>query len=710
MSLDRWQQVKAMFSSALDHPPAERQRFLEQACGQDTQLLEEVRSLLIYEQSTQTTASRSASASGEPASAILGQCLGPYQLVREIGRGGMASVYMAIRTDDQYRKRVAIKVVNRVLGSEEVVRRFLGERQTLAVLDHLNIVKLLDGGTSTDGLIYLVMDYVEGMSITEYSDAHRLTIRERLELFRTICGAVHYAHQNLVIHRDLKPANILVSAAGTPKLLDFGIAKLLNPEFLEEAWMTRSALHPMTPEYASPEQIRGEAVTTATDIYSLGVVLYELLTGRMPYSATPFALSQMEKIVCNEQPRVPSTIVTLSDETISFKSGGQTGVSVNVLRGEPTAVKLSRRLAGDLDNIVLMALRKEPQHRYSSAEQLSEDLRRHLDGLPVVARKPTLRYRSGKFVHRNLPWVIVAGVIVALLVAAVLITSREARIARSERWQAEQRFNDVHELADSFLFEFDDSIKHLRGSTPARELLVRKALEYLNRLEIESRGDASLQLDLIRAYLKVGDIQGSPYTANLGDLKGALETYNKGQQIALVLFRSHPHDRNVQLLLAKTYGNIGAAQVFAGSPQDAVINLNQAVGLLRPITLSPDPSVEAELVLINSYTELGDAYGHGSVVNLGQPRKALEFFQDFEPECADLSSRKHKSARRPCDRGNQDRGRSVGRKRIEWSGRAPSQRVEGIHSNRFVRNRECDGKARSCCCREPLGPESLAAG
>ena len=553
MSLDQWQRVKAVFNAALDRPPAERDSFLKQACGQDTQLLEEVRSLLQYEQDTQTTASGPARADGERACTILGQRLGPYQLIREIGHGGMASVYLAVRTDDQYRKRVAIKVVNRVLGSEEVVQRFLGERQTLAVLDHPNIVKLLDGGTSADGLIYLVMDYVEGMSITEYCDARRLTIPERLELFRTICGAVHYAHQNLIIHRDLKPANILVSATGTPKLLDFGIAKLLNPEFLEESWMTRGALHPMTPEYASPEQIRGEAVTTATDIYSLGVILYELLTGRMPYSSTPRALNELEKILCYEQPKIPSIVAALSGTMAPKSRRGEAGISVYALRGEPTAEKLSRRLAGDLDNIVQMALRKEPQHRYSSAEQLSEDLRRHLDGLPVLARKPTLLYRSRKFVQRNRPWVVVAGVILALLLAAVLVTSREARIANIERLQAEQRFNDVHELADSFLFEFDDSIKNLRGSTPARELVVRKALEYLSRLKVGSEADASLQMDLVRAYLKVGDIQGSPYTANLGDLKGSLETYNKGQQIALVLSRSHPHDRNVQLLLAKTY-------------------------------------------------------------------------------------------------------------------------------------------------------------
>lgn len=273
MDPDRWQRVKTIFSDAAERPPAERRRFLEDACGGDRDLMEEVESLLRYDGVSTASGVNDLPPAGDGGAGLEGRRLGPYQLLREIGRGGMASVYLAIRADDQYHKQVAIKLVNDVADSEEVVRRFRNERQTLAVLDHPNIVKLLDGGATSDGLLYLVMDYVEGVPISDYCDARRLSIDERLALFRTVCAAVHYAHQNLVVHRDLKPGNILVNSNGTPKLLDFGIAKLLNPELLGEGGVTRAAFQPMTPEYASPEQVRGEPVTTETDVYSLGVIL-----------------------------------------------------------------------------------------------------------------------------------------------------------------------------------------------------------------------------------------------------------------------------------------------------------------------------------------------------------------------------------------------------------------------------------------------------
>jgi eukaryotic-like serine/threonine-protein kinase len=311
---DRWQQVKAIFTSAAELAAAERRQFVESACGEDRELLEEVESLLRF-QALPTAAGVNGSPPGEHQqdAGLEGRRLGPYQLVHEIGRGGMASVYLAIRADDQYSKQVAIKLVNGVTNSEEVVRRFRNERQMLAVLDHPNIVKLLDGGATADGLLYLVMDYVQGVPISDYCDAHRLTIEERLELFRTVCAAVHYAHQNLVIHRDLKPGNILVNSSGAPKLLDFGIARLLNPELLGEAGLTRAALHPMTPEYASPEQVRGEPVTTASDVYSLGVMLYELLAGSPPYRIGRATLPELERVICLEEPQRPSAAVLQPD-------------------------------------------------------------------------------------------------------------------------------------------------------------------------------------------------------------------------------------------------------------------------------------------------------------------------------------------------------------------------------------------------------------
>ena len=313
----------------------------------------------------------------------------------------MGVVYLAVRADDHYQKRVAIKLVQHGLYTGAILHRFRTERQILASLDHPNIARLLDGGTTTDGRPYLVMEYVEGLPIDVYCDRHKLSISERLRLFRTVCAAVHYAHQNLVIHRDLKPSNILVSTDGVPKLLDFGIAKLLNPELSAPSLVfTESGLQLLTPEYASPEQVRGEPLTTASDVYALGVLLYELLTGHQPYRLTSRRRQDLERVICEVDPLKPSTAISRSDaDTETDGTGQRTPATVSQTReGQPE--KLRRRLTGDLDNIVLMALRKEPQRRYGSAEHLAEDLRRHLEGLPVMARPQTFGYRSAKFIRR----------------------------------------------------------------------------------------------------------------------------------------------------------------------------------------------------------------------------------------------------------------------------------------------------------------------
>jgi serine/threonine protein kinase len=313
--------------------------------------------------------------------------LGPYRILREIGAGGMGVVYLSER-QDTYQKRVAIKVVRAGMASDEVVRRFRNERQILADLDHPSIGRLLDGGTTTGGSPYLVMEYIDGEPITDYCDNRCLSIADRLRLFQTVCAAVHHAHQHLVIHRDLKPANILITRDGTPKLLDFGIAKLLGPDNGDTA-LTRIGTAPMTPGYASPEQARGELVSTASDTYSLGVLLYELLCGQRPYSLPPNARpSDIERAICNTIPSSPSTRASSSAPEVSTRRG-------------TSPQRLKRALAGDLDTIVLMAMRKEPDRRYASVAQLADDVRRHLEGLPVAARRDTFSYRLTKSVARN---------------------------------------------------------------------------------------------------------------------------------------------------------------------------------------------------------------------------------------------------------------------------------------------------------------------
>jgi serine/threonine protein kinase/tetratricopeptide (TPR) repeat protein len=372
-----WHQVREILATALEMPPEERTGFVRRACGSDQDLYNEVESLLLHHDQADSLLENSPTArwlSFEPG-AWIGKRVGAYKIVRELGEGGMAVVYLGQRDDEQFRKRVAIKMLRPGFYTAEIVDRFRNERQTLAALDHPNIVKLLDGGSTEEGLPYLVMDYVEGVPIDEYCAVHQLPARSRLRLFLTVCAAVRYAHQKLVIHRDLKPGNILITADGVPRLLDFGIAKLLDPELLQTLLVTRTEWRPMTLEYASPEQVRGEAVTEASDIYSLGVLLYELLTGRRPYSTAGLSRLEIERMICEQEAERPS--VALSE------------------------TQARRALEGDLDTIILKTLRKEPGQRYTSVEHFAADIQHHLDGLPVKARNPSLSYRTGRFLRRH---------------------------------------------------------------------------------------------------------------------------------------------------------------------------------------------------------------------------------------------------------------------------------------------------------------------
>src|SRR6266571_2530703 len=409
-TIPKAQKVKNLFLASLEHPTNGRDRFLETACADDALLKNEVKSLLnsyrenedrletpFFDVSAESLALKALHDRDQEFAGDIGR----YRLVREIGRGGMGVVYEAARVDGEYEQRVAIKLVGSGQDSELVPRRFRKERQILANLAHPNIARLLDGGTTENGLPYLVMEFVDGLPIDKYADAQGLTTVQRLELFRTICSAVQYAHRNFVIHRDLKPTNILVDELEVPKLLDFGIAKLLLPESSTHTASQTTTVLIMTPEYSSPEQVRGEAVSNATDIYSLGVVLYKLLTGRLPYRFNSNRIDEVARVISTQQPEKPST-ATDSTGRVFLDSKPHTPASQSLANnGTGKSESLRRTLRGDLDNIVLMALRKEPERRYASVEQFSEDIRRYLARLPIVARKDTLAYRGVKFFKRN---------------------------------------------------------------------------------------------------------------------------------------------------------------------------------------------------------------------------------------------------------------------------------------------------------------------
>lgn len=582
---ERWQQIKGLLAEALAVETAERPAFLIRVCGEDSALQSEVESLLAAGQSSASDLLNDSAPTpefdlfSEVASNRVGQRLGPYRIVEEIGAGGMGEVYRAFRADDHYHKEVAIKLVRAGQGSKVVIDRFKNERQVLAGLDHPNIARLVDGGTSDDGVPYFVMELVDGRPIDEYCDTKKLSTADRLKLFLHVCSAVQYAHQRLIIHRDLKPGNILVTSEGVPKLLDFGIAKILAADDSQSPESTLSILRPLTPRYASPEQITGGAITTASDVYSLGVLLYELLTGHRPYRMSGQGPQDIERAVCESVPERPSAVLWRSETITGDNSIAITAESVSAVRdGSPE--KLTKNLRGDLDNIVLMSLRKEPQRRYASAEQFAEDIRRHLQNLPVHACPDTFRYRTSKFVRRHKAGVIAAAVVVITVFSALAATMHEARVARQQQLRAEQRFNDVRELANSLMFEVHDSIQDLPGSTPARKILVGRALQYLDRLSRDASSDSSLQRELGTAYEKVGTVQGNPFGANLGDIQGALESYRKSLAIREVLVKSNPASVDDQVALARSQRLFAATLANGAESRDEQVNLqNELVAL-----------------------------------------------------------------------------------------------------------------------------------
>ncbi len=579
MTPERWQQVMEVFDAVMALDPTQRSSHLEKACAADPELRHEVDTLLFSHQQAGTEflnapAANFSTGGAHPSISVarVGHRIGAYQVVAEIGHGGMGEVYRAVRADGQYEKQVAIKMVLVGYDSSYVLERFRTERQILASLDHPNIARLLDGGTTEQGVPYLVMELIDGIPIDKYCDAHQLTISERLQLFRQVCGAVQYAHQHLVIHRDIKPGNILVTQEGAPKLLDFGIAKIVSPTIEAGTTLGRA----MTPEYASPEQIRNEPITTATDVYSLGVVLYELLTGRYPYQADTNTPHELARAICEEAPARPSTAILRHDS-------GKTETPEQVSsKREGSPARLRRRLAGDLDNIVLRALHKEPQRRYTSAERFADDLRRHLEGLPVTARQDSWSYRAGKFARRHRVGVAATALVLLALLGGIAATVHEARIAQ-------RRFNDVRQLANSFLFEFHDAIKDLPGSTPARVMVVRRALEYLGRLSQEAAGDPVLQQELATAYEKVADVQGSPLYPNLGDKAGALENYRKSMRIRDTLLVGDPANVQNRRSLATLYQKIGDTLAKSGNAAEGLEAHRKGLVIIDSL-LASDPA------------------------------------------------------------------------------------------------------------------------
>jgi serine/threonine protein kinase/tetratricopeptide (TPR) repeat protein len=582
LTSDRWQRIHELFAAALPMSPGERARFLDHECRGDDDLRRKVDAMFLPGATTRIAVAAMATPTVAPSGAAipevldgwLGLVVGQYRLLDRVGQGGMGTVYKAVRDDDQFKKTVAIKMLR--LGAQDPTgqQRFRGERQILASLEHPHICRLLDGGAwmppgAAESQPFIVMEYVEGLPITTYCERRGLGITARLELVRKVCDAVSYAHRQLVIHRDVKPDNILVTPDGTLKLLDFGMAKLLDAP--GDVSLTLPGMRVMTPAYASPEQVRGEAISTVTDVYALGAVLYELLTERRPHPITRNDPSEIYREICERDVRPPSTWG-------------------------------NRQLRGDLDVIVLKALQKEPSRRYQSVEQLSEDIRRYLARLPLVARADTIAYRTTKFVRRH--WLGIAATVTLMLTLAggVAVSLYQARIA-------ETRFQQVRKLANRFLFDFHDQIRNLPGSTAARQMVVATALEYLDSLSKDARTDPDLQWELAKAYERVGDVQGDPSGPSLGQTKAAHESYKKSAAMQQELVDRGFAGTARRESLSQAYAHVMATARLVGTPQEALRAAERSVEQARLVSAEAVANASVSLMMVQ--------------LDMGEPLKSI---------------------------------------------------------------------------------------
>ena len=554
---ERWRTTEEILLAVWDAPAEAREGLLLERCAGDSELLDYLRELMAAQLAAdQWTAPGAALSSDGVAPAGTARRVGPFEIERMIGRGGMGAVYLAHRADGQFEQKVAVKLIGLPFELEAFRQSFRRERQILAGLDHPHITRLLDGGVTTDGDLYLAMEYVDGIAIDVYCRRPGHTVEESLRLFQQVCSAVQYSHQNLIVHRDIKPSNILVTSTGNAKLLDFGTATLVAG-----ADTTQTGTGLMTVAYASPEQLRGEAVSTLSDVYSLGAVLFEMLAGRKAFDG---------------------------------------GLGARLADERPPL--LPESLGGELQQILQKALAPAPAQRYASVEQLSEDVRRYLDGEPVLAHPPGLWYRTAKFVRRNRLAVAGAALLVVTLAGGVAATLWQARLTRAAQLRAERRFNDVRQLAHYLVFDIHSGLERLPGSTTLEKQVVERSLRYLDALAAENASDPALRLEMAEAYQKLGDVLGNPFTNSIGDRKAALAIYPKALALANSVAAQEPRNARARQLVASIELHYGGTQYFGGDREAGKAMVARAVEQLKGLLAEAPKDADLLLAVANGLT------------------------------------------------------------------------------------------------------------
>lgn len=580
----QWAKIGPLLNTALELDATTREQWLEGIVRTDAEIAPLLKQILAtHDQAERASELETVPKLAPPPPSSLpsffhpGDMIGAYRLVLPLGRGGMGEVWLADQADGRITRQVALKLPTQVQHLEVWRRRFQRERDILAKLTHPNIARLFDAGVDEKlsrigiGQPYLALEYVEGKPLNEYVDAKLLPIAARLKLFRQVLAATTHAHQHLVVHRDLKPGNILVTASGEVKLLDFGIAKLIDDAATQTTDNSSAAQHQsateltriggrvMTLRYAAPEQVTGEAITTATDVYALGVILHELITGLSPYRATREAKRLTEAALTDEPTSMPSALNFSLDDIHK--------------RGLRNARQLTNQVAGDLDAIVLKAMRKQPDERYLSVTALDDDVRRHLEGSPVHARKGTWRYLAGRFVMRHKIPMVAAALVLITIVGGLIVVDQERRVAVAERERAERHFKSVRTLANSLMFDVHDQIEHLSGATKAKQVLVENASKYLAQLSNESKLDTPLSIELAKAYARLADIQGQNDGANIGKPDAALANYQRVVELLTPIAQPYAKSLSADELesarladkdLAKVYRKVGGIQRAMG--------------------------------------------------------------------------------------------------------------------------------------------------